>query len=392
MAGRTAVGAWDPFSKGYFDDPYPHLSKCRELAPVQQVFPDAYFLFRHHDINEILKRRGYTTVALSKYLEEKEEYIFKDPNACPFLSQTTQLWPMYLDGSIHRKVRKAITKAFHAPPVEKIIETSLTKLFAEFNDLQEFDLVDFCGKFIYHFINDVLSLQDTDYASTKSFSNLLAISQDLYVPKQKYKAINEGIAENLNVFGDSVFRDALKAELQSEEISAEMEYSLLSISLMASFETSKDNLSLALHSIMSNPDATNLVLDQAANNLKAVIEESFRFSSPLQYTVRITPEDLEIGDTKIAAKSKLYLCLASGNRDSEVFHNPDYFLVNRQEQNHLAFGAGPHTCLGASIARKEMEICLRPMVEFLKDSKLGEPKFARQIFMRTAKSIPVIKN
>lgn len=162
------------------------------------------------------------------------------------------------------------------------------------------------------------------------------------------------------------------------------------ISFMASFETSKDNLSLALYEILKKPQLTNHLLNTDEKGLKDLIEETFRFSNPLQYTIRINTHPLNIGGYQIPENSKLYLCIASANRDETVFEKANELIPERTYNPHLAFGAGSHMCLGSAIARIEMKTCLQPMMHFLKNYELqGDVKWAKQIFMRTAETIGV---
>ena len=86
------------------------------------------------------------------------------------------------------------------------------------------------------------------------------------------------------------------------------------------------------------------------------------------------------------------MCLASANRDENVFENPDEINSLRNPNEHLAFGGGSHACLGATIARQEMRLCLKPMLEFLKEFTIDETQpvhYAKQIMMRTIESVAI---
>lgn len=383
---------WSPFHAGYFNDPYPHLADCRNYNPIQNVFENSYFFFRYEDVNAILKERDFKVHSLSDYLAEKESYIFKGvENACPFLSKATQMWPMYLNYDIHRKIRRAITKAFHALPLEALIQDSLSKTLLRFKDKSRYNLVDFCGDFIHHFITQAMDLNEDEYKRMKHFSNLLARSQDLYIPKQVYQEINAEILAMKSAFKDSLFKDAIQHETKDIGLNEEHIYSIMLISFMASFETSKDNLSLGLYEILRDKKRVEYVQQMDKSDLSILIEETFRYSNPLQYTVRINTKPMEMGGFVIPENSKLYLCIASANRDQDVFEDADDFVPDRSFNPHVAFGAGVHQCLGATIARQELEMCLQPMVDFLKDYNVGEAIWAKQVFMRTASEIMLEK-
>lgn len=384
---------WNPFTEGYFSNPYPHLKNWRENAPIQQIFNDSFLFLKHEDINTVLKEKNFKVHSLSDYLGEKEEYIFKGmENPCPYLSKGTELWPMYLNDNLHKKIRKAITKSFHALPLEEIINDAIEKTHLEFNSKKSFNLVDYCGEFIFFFIINVLNIESKDYNHLKRFSNLLARSQDLYTPKQLFKELNSELIDNKNIFQNSIFKDTLLKETKELNLEENQLYSIMLVSFMAAFETSKDNLAIGLLEILKDRELINYTLNANKNRLKILIEEILRFSSPLQYTIRINTTPLTFGEIEIPPHSKLYLCIASANRDENLFDNPDSLIPNREINPHLSFGAGTHICLGAAIARKEMEICLQKMIEFIKDYDIKEVKWTKQIFMRTAESILIEKN
>lgn len=383
---------WSPFSAEYFKNPYPHLSSCRKENPIQKVYEDSYFFFRYEDVASILKEKDFKVHSLSEYLKEKEDYIFKNvENACPHLASSTQLWPMYLNNDIHKIVRRAITKAFYANPLEKIVLESLEETQLAYENVSDFDLVDYCGNFICFFIKKVLNINEDQYLKLKRFSNLLAKSQDLYVPKQVYQEINAEIISQKHIFQNSIFKDIILEETKGLQIDEEQMYSIMLISFMASFETSKDNLSLGIYEILKSPQLIDHTLNTDAKGIKVLIEEILRFTNPLQFTIRINNRPLTIGDYTIPINSKLYLSIASANRDETVFENPDEIDENRLHNPHLAFGAGTHQCLGAPIARQEMELCLKPMLRFLKDYQIEEVKWSKQIFMRTVERIMIRK-
>lgn len=92
------------------------------------------------------------------------------------------------------------------------------------------------------------------------------------------------------------------------------------------------------------------------------VEEMLRWESPVIYFRRTASADTQIRDKVIKRGQRLVLCYAAANRDHEVFKNPNMFDIGRQPNEHLAFGYGPHFCLGASLARLELRIFFEEMV------------------------------
>ena len=122
----------------------------------------------------------------------------------------------------------------------------------------------------------------------------------------------------------------------------------------------------------------------------ALIEEAIRWTTPVKTFMRSAAEDAELRGRKIAKGDWIMLCYASGNRDEEVFEQPDVFDINRTPNRQLAFGMGAHLCLGQHLARMEMRILFEELLPRLKSVKLaGEPKYTESFFVNGLKTLPI---
>ena len=92
--------------------------------------------------------------------------------------------------------------------------------------------------------------------------------------------------------------------------------------------------------------------------IKGAIEEILRFDGAVSFTHRVAVADLEIGGKAVRTGEVVYLGLAAANRDPEAFTDPEVFDITRPVARHIAFGAGPHVCIGAGLTRRELEIGL----------------------------------
>jgi hypothetical protein len=118
---RQSKIAWDPFTPGYFGNPYDHLKMCREHNPIHKVLTNSWIFLRYNDVNEILSSNKFEVSELSEFFREKEPYIFKNSTACPFLSQGTKMWPMYLNGDIHKHTRAVMGKSLNLKDLDKAL-------------------------------------------------------------------------------------------------------------------------------------------------------------------------------------------------------------------------------------------------------------------------------
>ena len=393
---------WNPYSPDYFRNPYPHLNACRESNPIQFGLHDAWIFFKYSHVSEIIRSPDFLVSDLSGYLKTKEPNIF-DNNGCPYLAKGTQKWLLYLNGSEHKQLRATVGKTFNEFNFKEIIYQAMCALLEEFKDKNEFDLVDFCAFFPFYVMRIFFNLpQNYNIEQVKEYCNYIARVQDIYISKQSYREINQWF-----LWGNEMFdqiKDVNKTEIDFKsliirsgkkmgvEYSEEEINSIFSIALMAAFETSKDNLAITMLELLMKPKLIEQILKFNEAEINLLTEEIFRFGAPLHYTIRINKSKLVYTEFEIPANSKIYLCLASANRDPQQFKNPDLFVPLRKPNNHLSFGAGSHLCLGASIARQEIRLCIQPMLNFLKNYEVDftkEIKYAKQILMHTISSAPV---
>src|SRR5262249_48275410 len=127
--------------------------------------------------------------------------------------------------------------------------------------------------------------------------------------------------------------------------------------------------------------------------VRSAVEEGLRYDGTVQLLQRIAREDLTLRGKMIRQGDLLYLSLGAANRDPEVFPEPDRFDVGRSDNRHLAFGAGPHHCLGMTLARRELEVSLRRLVQRMPRLRLDEERPVRRradsLVFRGLDSLPV---
>ncbi len=124
--------------------------------------------------------------------------------------------------------------------------------------------------------------------------------------------------------------------------------------------------------------------------IPGLVEESIRWTTPVYQFVRVAAQDAEVRGQTVRRGEQVVLCFPSGNRDEEAFEDPFDFRVDRQTNRHLAFGYGPHQCLGMHLARMEMAIFFEELLPRLKSVELaGPPKRTRTNFVGGPKTLPL---
>jgi cytochrome P450 len=170
---------------------------------------------------------------------------------------------------------------------------------------------------------------------------------------------------------EDIISDLVHADLAAEGDPRKMDYAeLLSIVqqlLVAGNETTAHSLTAGLYYLISNPDQLASVLADP-DLIPGFVEETLRFLTPTNNMWRVAMRDAEIGGIPVKAGEMILLRYGSANRDEAQFAHADRFDVGRDNaRSHLAFGAGIHTCIGASLARKEMTIAFPIILRRLKN-------------------------
>jgi cytochrome P450 len=157
----------------------------------------------------------------------------------------------------------------------------------------------------------------------------------------------------------------------------------------AGHDTTKDAISGGLLALIENPDELAR-LRSNMDLMPTAVEEMIRWTTPVKEFMRTAAEDTVVRGVPIAKGESVYLAYVSGNRDEEVFDQPFRFDVSRDPNKHVAFGYGVHFCLGAALARMEMNSLYTELIPRLESIELaGEPELAATTFVGGLKHLPI---
>ena len=157
----------------------------------------------------------------------------------------------------------------------------------------------------------------------------------------------------------------------------------------AGHDTTSDAISGGLHALIENPGELARLRDNM-DLMPTAVEEMIRWTTPVKEFMRTAAEDTTVRGVPIAKGESVYLTYVSGNRDEDVFTDPFRFDVGRDPNKHLAFGYGVHFCLGAALARMEMNSLFTELVPRLESIELaGEPELSATTFVGGLKHLPI---
>ena len=164
----------------------------------------------------------------------------------------------------------------------------------------------------------------------------------------------------------------LHREVDGEKLS-EIEYSAFFLLLcVAGNETTRTVTSNGMRLLIENPDQLQRVVDDPSL-IPSAVEEILRFEPAVHHFRRTATEDTEIRGRKIKENDPILIWYPAANRDEEVFEDPDRFDVGRNPNEHLSFGIGEHFCLGANLARLELNAIFDEIIPRLRNPELVEP-------------------
>jgi cytochrome P450 len=152
-------------------------------------------------------------------------------------------------------------------------------------------------------------------------------------------------------------------ERDGKHLSEEEAYSLVTMLLVGGIETTDRALGNLLCALLSRPSLLEAVRANPAL-IETVVNESLRWESPVLFFIRRARESVTLSETRIPAGATVAACIGSAKRDEAYFPAPDSFEVGRpQKQLSIAFGVGPHVCLGIHLARLELRVGLEALLE-----------------------------
>jgi cytochrome P450 len=189
---------------------------------------------------------------------------------------------------------------------------------------------------------------------------------------------------------DDLATKLLQAEVDGKKLD-DIEFLLFFLLLIdAGGDTTRNLLSAGMLAMLENPDQMNWLTADLPTRLPSAREELLRWTSPVIYMRRRATRVVEIGGARLKEGDKAVMYFGSANRDAAKFENPDKLDLSRKPNEHIAFGTGPHGCLGQHIARIEIDAMLTEVLTRMKDFQVAAaPKWLPSNFISGPQTMPV---
>lgn len=278
------------------------------------------------------------------------------------------------DGQRHREVRNTLLKAFSPRALSRVTERIKRNTTRRIDDALTRGEVDFAAEVADHIpmgtICDLLGVPESDRPHLLRL-NKSALSSEEHdaVDSDAWAARNEILmyflelaTERQQTPQDDVISTLATATIKGERLTPhEVIFNCYSL-IIGGDETSRLSMLGAVHSFIEHPDQWRAV-KSGRFGLDSAVEEVLRWTTPAMHFGRVARQDVKVRDELIRAGDVVTLWNTSANRDEEVFDEPETYDLARTPNKHLAFGYGPHFCLGAYLGRSE----IGSLLEVLRD-------------------------
>lgn len=377
------------------------FDRLRSEAPVFWVEPDEYGPFwlvtKHADIMQIEKSMDLFVNGPRVMLRKTavDDQIRKVTGGRPFL--LNQLPNM--DGSEHRYHRK-LTQAWFAPARIKVLEDELRGYARDLLDrtLEAEGSIDFmravASWYPLRVIMRIIGVPAEDEPMMLKMTQQMFGPDDPEIKTEKFDVIST-VQGFFAYFRELLAKrkaepaDDLATLLADAEIGEQEALSYFILAATAGHDTTSASIAGGLLALLQNPSEFER-LRSDMTLLPTAVDEMVRWVSPVTHFFRTPTEDFELRGASIAAGQSMMMCYPSANRDEEVFEDPYRFDIGRPQHRHLAFGYGPHVCLGQHLAKLEMRIFYEELLARIDSIALdGEPRWIQTNFVGGLKSLPV---
>jgi cytochrome P450 len=354
--------------------------QLRKESPIAKVkLPSgatAWAVTRHEDIRTLLSDPRFSS--------SRRHPNF--PNLSPEKPLAINMKPLLLDmdGQEHASARRAVVGEFSvkrnaalAPRIQQIVDEHIDAMLAgprPVDLVQAFSLpvpslviCELLGvpyadhEFFQTRTSQMVSRSTPNEEKMRSFFELLTYLDKLVTAKEQSPT------------DDLIGRQILKLR-EEGTYDHEAMINMAFILLIAGHETTANMISLCTLILLKNPDKL-AVLRRDPEKTPGAVEELLRYFTIAEAVVgRVATEDVELGGVTIRAGEGVIMLTNVGNRDPEVFENGDELTVERGGRNHLAFGFGPHQCLGQNLARLELQIVIDTLFRRIPTLRLAVPE------------------
>lgn len=398
-----SVPAPDILSPEFEKDPYRAYRLMRQDTPLMwHEATGSYIVSRYEDVERVFKDKE------GEFTTENYDWQIEPVHGRTILQ---------LSGREHAVRRALVAPAFRGSDLREkflpVIERNSRELIDRFRDAGSVDLVaDYATRFPVNVIADMLGLDKSDYERfhgwyTAVIAFLGNLSGDPEVTRAGERTRVEFAEYMLPIIrkrreepGDDLLSTLCTAEVDGVRMGDEDIKAFCSLLLAAGGETTDKAIAGIFTNLLSHPEQLEAVRADRTLIPRA-FAETLRYTPPVHMIMRKSATDVALGGGTVPAGSTVTCLIGAANRDDDRYRNPDVFDIFREDltatnafsaaADHLAFALGRHFCVGALLAKAEVEIGVGQLLDAMPDLRLAEgfDPVERGVFTRGPQSLPV---
>lgn len=373
----------------FIKNPYPTFREYREKTPIfWDEVNNLLFITRYKDVRHIQTSKSFGTTHSHIDNFESEVQSSNVPltyvgykrsekyESYDYFWKSEQFSLLNLEGELHKELRGLVAKAFLPRSVQKLIPFMQKKSQELLNEKSsaEFDVLkDYAQPYSISIIGELLGVPDEDHAKFLDWSHKIVKMYDFKISNEDAKDAEDAAKEFFDYAQDLLDKrrndpkdDMITrlSQVTENDIGLTDHQIICTIILLlnAGHEATVNTIGNGLNGLLLNNKTSSEVFEEASN-MTDVVEELIRWDSPLQFFQRYVLQDTEIENYNIQKGTKVAILLGSANRDPEVFEEPEKLNFNRSYKDHSSWGGGIHFCIGAHLARLELEVSFEHLLK-----------------------------
>jgi cytochrome P450 len=407
MSVTGAAVTFNPFDPAFRADPYPFYDRLRVAEPVHASPFGFTVLTRYHDVTRALRGAEFSRDLEANGAEPT------DPTRKARLERIRARRAngrgaktiLNLDPPDHTRLRRLVSLAFTPSAIERLrprvqqLVDDVLDVAAERGEIELVDELAFPVPF--QVISDLLDLPTERADEVREWSQWLTAALEPGADEATLdhadtaafhmgEYLAEVVEHRRHHLGDDLLSGLLVAEEAGDRLSTAELLAFVTLLYVAGHETTVNLIGNGTLALLRHRDELRRWIADPAIEANA-IDELLRYDGPVQQTVRVPLESVRIGDVEIEAGTTVMTVLGAANHDPEVFDEPNRLRLDRSNAGrHLAFAAGVHYCLGASLAKLEAAVAIGTLIRRFPDLELaGEPSWRDRLTIRGVDRLPL---
>jgi cytochrome P450 len=396
------------FGQEILQDPYPTYARLHEEGPLHYLDVGGkwavWSIFSHSECSSIAKdprlsaKRAQQMILPLPFSRQAE---FAE------LTRMLGLWLIFMDPPEHTRLRKLLNKGFSPAAIEALrpqVEAMVDRMLQPMKPGSEVDLMrEFANPMPVRIISEMLGVPQILHEKFLNWSRAIAQFRGSPGPTvEQATGAQNALIELTNFFrgtvaerrrnkGNDLISLLIDIEEDGEVLTEEELYAQCIALLFAGHETTRNLIGNGMYTLLQHPKET-AELREKPELIRSAVEELLRFESPVQFTARVLKEDIEVCGQSVPKRGTILCMLGAANRDPKQFKEPNQLNLKRLNNQHLAFSAGPHFCIGSQLARLEGQVALLNLVQRFPEMQLTgpRPEWASTFGLRGLKSLSVI--